>query len=228
VRRIENDGESKFFSHAGNATTFQLHAHGLGTSAKCLVSRSAEIGISSRPVNDAEIEALSAAHRIDIDASDNEHLLALDGLVVIVHPSNRVRQLTLDQVAQMFSSARFGAASAVATFRSSATAGRASLVSAPAFALCSSIVLRFDRGSANLDTRAQQDVARSARYLGTPAARGNRFLVPGFADNDGRWANNIRLSPDERRRPHAHGSRPASQSAMTRRCPSSISPRGMR
>ena len=72
-------------------------------------------------------------------------------------------------------------------------AARTSLSTALDTASRTSLVLRFERASAVLDTRAQQDVARFARYLNS-AARDKRFLIAGFADSDGGWATNQRLA----------------------------------
>nr|MBX2804600.1 substrate-binding domain-containing protein [Hyphomicrobiales bacterium] len=72
-------------------------SYGSGTSASNLLSGGAEIGASSRPIKDSERQAL-----IDAGLSVNEHVLALDGLPVIVSPSNPLDRLTLEQVAQIF------------------------------------------------------------------------------------------------------------------------------
>ena len=61
------------------------------------------------------------------------------------------------------------------------------------------IAFRFEKGSAQLDNRALQDVARLARYLSAPAQAGKRYMIAGFADATGSWAANSRLA-DERAR----------------------------
>ena len=72
-------------------------SHGSGTSATNLLSGAAEIGASSRLIKDTELKALN-----DAGLTVNEHVLALDGMPVIVSPSNPVEQLTLEQIAKIF------------------------------------------------------------------------------------------------------------------------------
>lgn len=341
----------------GPKTTIELHAHGSGTSAKGLLSGAAQIGMSSRPATDAEVQAIQAAHGVNIRTPGSEHVLALDGLAVIVNPANPVRQLSLDQVAQIFAgqitswsavggpsapivvhrrddksgtydtfnslvlsprkvkpspqatahessetlseavfrdqnaigfiglpyinrnkplpiaescgittaASRFtvksesyplarrlylysfgrpkhraaqdllefvmsdeaqptiqeagfveqsveiqaaadqqawadGLASAAGAYlpagKELPQPARATLARTIAGAQRTSLVLRFERASSALDTRAQQDVARFARYLRSPEARGKRFWIAGFADSDGPWGLNVNLSRD--------------------------------
>ncbi len=56
------------------------------------------------------------------------------------------------------------------------------------------LVFRFEKGSAQLDNRALQDVARLARYLSNPAQAGKRYFVVGFADSSGSWGANSHLA----------------------------------
>ncbi|MGA8171005.1 MAG: phosphate ABC transporter substrate-binding/OmpA family protein [Methylocystis sp.] len=58
----------------------------------------------------------------------------------------------------------------------------------------SSMEFRFETGSSALDTRAQQDVARLARYLRQLGSSSKRFQIVGFADTDGSWVRNERLA----------------------------------
>jgi phosphate transport system substrate-binding protein len=57
-----------------------------------------------------------------------------------------------------------------------------------------SMVFRFEYGSADLDPRAQQDIGRLARFLQSPAMAGKRFLLVGFADSKGGWSSNNSLA----------------------------------
>jgi phosphate transport system substrate-binding protein len=57
-----------------------------------------------------------------------------------------------------------------------------------------SAVFRFEYNSSQLDTRAQQDVQRIARWLKSPAAAGKKFFVAGFADSNGSWRTNYKLA----------------------------------
>jgi len=79
-----------------------LAAKGSGNSAKGLLEGKAAIGMSSRRVNDEETAKINAQMNINIRAPGNEHVLALDGLAVIVNQSNPIKQLTLDEIARIF------------------------------------------------------------------------------------------------------------------------------
>jgi phosphate transport system substrate-binding protein len=56
----------------------------------------------------------------------------------------------------------------------------------------SSITFRFEKGSAQLDNRALQDVGRLSRFLAS--APGKRFFIVGFADSTGSWGANLNLA----------------------------------
>jgi phosphate transport system substrate-binding protein len=75
-----------------------LRSHGSGTSFPALLSGAAEIGASSRPVKPEELKSLNDAGR-----SVQPHVLALDGLLVLVSPSNPISELSLDEIAKIFS-----------------------------------------------------------------------------------------------------------------------------
>ncbi len=85
------------------ARVIDFQSHGSGTSAKGLLSGAALIGMSSRRANEAEQKDISVRYSTDIWAPDNEHVLALDGLAVIVNPANPIKSLDLKQIAQIFS-----------------------------------------------------------------------------------------------------------------------------
>ena len=338
-----------------SGVVIDLKAHGSGTAMKSLLEGNAVIGMSSRRANDDEAKAIQSKFNLNIRGSGNEHVLALDGLAVIVNPANPIRQLTLFQIAQVFAgqianwsgvggvdapirvhrrdekSGTFDTFNSVVLSpqklkmspaalahessevlsdevsrdvhaigfiglpyinRSRALSvgetcgisshptkfaikseiyplsrrlflyslGRPGLPTAAElldFALSdaaqqkiqevgfvdqlvdfqdtaeqqnwtqafttapgqflpagtqvpvdqagvfasassrtqrSSITLRFERSSADLDTRAQQDVARLVRYLRSPAASGRQIWLAGFADAEGSWANNLSLA----------------------------------
>ena len=91
-------------SRSGAATVIDLQAHGSGTSAKSLLDGKAMIGMSSRRINAEEANAVTAKFNLNPQAIGNEHVLALDGLAVIVNPENSVKQLSLEQIGRIFSS----------------------------------------------------------------------------------------------------------------------------
>ena len=90
-------------SPAGTQAVINFAAHGSGTATPGLVDGKAVIGMASRALNDAETKFIDERFKVPIRAAGNEHVLALDGIAVIVHPDNGVKQLTLEQIAKIFS-----------------------------------------------------------------------------------------------------------------------------
>ena len=80
----------------------ELHAHGSGTAYTGLKDAKADIGMSSRPIKDAENDALTPLYG-DMRSMGAEHVVGLDGLAIIVHPANKIDKLTVEQVANIFS-----------------------------------------------------------------------------------------------------------------------------
>ncbi|NLO81402.1 MAG: phosphate ABC transporter substrate-binding protein [Xanthomonadaceae bacterium] len=80
----------------------EIHAHGSSTAFQGLMAGSADLGMASRPILDREVTALQPQLG-NLTAVGSEHVIALDGLAVIVHPSNPVHSLSTRQVAQLFS-----------------------------------------------------------------------------------------------------------------------------
>jgi phosphate transport system substrate-binding protein len=86
-----------------NKVVVDFRAHGSGTAAKGLVGGSAIIGMASRRLKPKEVDAINVRYAINALAPHNEHVLALDGLAIIVNKANPVKALSLDQIARMFS-----------------------------------------------------------------------------------------------------------------------------
>jgi phosphate transport system substrate-binding protein len=85
----------------GGKEVINLQSHGSATSAPDLLDKSI-IGMSSRRINAEESAALTAKFGINPQQSSNEHVLALDGVAVIVNQANPITQLSLDQIARIF------------------------------------------------------------------------------------------------------------------------------
>lgn len=92
-------------AETSRAITVELHAHGTGTAFTSLISKSADLGMASRPVNDKEREAVMAAGLGDLRSPSQEHVVGLDGLSVVVNPANPVATLTLTQLGSIFTGA---------------------------------------------------------------------------------------------------------------------------
>jgi len=71
---------------------------GSGNGIKSLVNGACDIATTSRFLKEHEFSAA-----FDNDVMPVAHVVAMDGLSVIVHPSNPVRKLTLDQIRDIYS-----------------------------------------------------------------------------------------------------------------------------
>ncbi|MCI4660699.1 MAG: phosphate ABC transporter substrate-binding/OmpA family protein [Neomegalonema sp.] len=86
------------------AATIDLQRHGSSTSFKGLMAGQAEIGMSSRRIKDKEVEAMAALAGVaDARGKESEHVLALDGLAVIVSNRNPLNALSMEEIAKLFS-----------------------------------------------------------------------------------------------------------------------------
>lgn len=74
----------------------ELRAHDTASGFAALAGGAAVIGLASRRMTGPE------GGLPDLRDTPNEHILALDGLAVIVHPDNPLGALTLDQIAGLF------------------------------------------------------------------------------------------------------------------------------
>ncbi|WP_286220938.1 substrate-binding domain-containing protein [Marinobacter apostichopi] len=75
-------------------------AHGSSTGFTALNAGEANIWASSRPVKSSELSQMAA--RADLTELASEHVIAIDGLAILVHPSNPVNQLNIDTLAGIF------------------------------------------------------------------------------------------------------------------------------
>ncbi len=74
-----------------------IRGGGSGTGLAALINKTCEIAMSSRPIGEKEISE-AKANGVD----PREWRVALDGLIVIVHPANPVSRLTLDQLRDVY------------------------------------------------------------------------------------------------------------------------------
>ncbi|HEY0287811.1 MAG TPA: phosphate ABC transporter substrate-binding/OmpA family protein [Pseudomonas sp.] len=85
----------------GQRVSIDVAAHGSSTGFSALQADKADLAASSRPIKDSELKALSALG--DLKSHDAEHVIAIDGVTVILHPSNPLRELSTAQLAEIFS-----------------------------------------------------------------------------------------------------------------------------
>lgn len=77
-----------------------VQAHGTGTGHADLVSGKADVWMASRAANPDEVQAARSIGELHTPAQ--EHVVALDGLAIIVHPDNPLSELRIDQVRDAF------------------------------------------------------------------------------------------------------------------------------
>ena len=78
----------------------EIFAHGSSTAFDDLATGRCDIGMSSRRIRRKEVEKLSTLG--DLSSAASEHVVALDGLAVIVNPTNSVSALTRKAIADIF------------------------------------------------------------------------------------------------------------------------------
>lgn len=88
-------------SAQGQPVRVDVFAHGSGTGFNALKAGHADLVASSRPIKDRELVGLETLG--DLKSPDAEHIIAIDGLTILVHPQNPISQLTTEQLAQIFS-----------------------------------------------------------------------------------------------------------------------------
>ena len=84
----------------GRNLSVLVAAHGSSTGFRSLASGRAGIWASSRPVKPSEADQVHA--QADLTALESEHVIAIDGLAILVHPSNPINQLSIDTIGQIF------------------------------------------------------------------------------------------------------------------------------
>ncbi|MGB0506644.1 MAG: phosphate ABC transporter substrate-binding/OmpA family protein [Pikeienuella sp.] len=85
--------------------SIDLRADGSANAFPGLISGQAAIGMSSRQVSRQEITALERAGIPQISSAGREHVLALDGLIVVVSQRNPLRSISAEDLADVFSGA---------------------------------------------------------------------------------------------------------------------------
>lgn len=86
-----------FRAKYGPSTGFVIEALGSSTGFAGLFDGSADLAASSRPINEKELETARS-----LGMSLREVVIAYDGVAVIVHPDNQVRELSLAQLSALF------------------------------------------------------------------------------------------------------------------------------
>ncbi|MBV8756215.1 MAG: substrate-binding domain-containing protein [Deltaproteobacteria bacterium] len=76
---------------AGREISIDVIAHGSATAFDGLAAKTCDVGMASRAINDGEVAKLASLGNLRSPAT--EHVIALDGIAVIVNPNNPLRAL---------------------------------------------------------------------------------------------------------------------------------------
>ena len=82
--------------------TVEVSHHGSASGFKDLEQRKAAVAMSSRPIRPDEAQRLAAQGAGDMRAPGREHVLGLDGLLVLVSPENPAASISIDDLAKVF------------------------------------------------------------------------------------------------------------------------------
>lgn len=106
VERSAGTGKQIFLTSTGsNGLRVSIAAEGTSTAFTGFAAGECDIGMASRAMSDDEKNTLAAKGIDDLRAPATEHVIALDGIAVIVHPGSHVRSLDKDQVQAIFTGA---------------------------------------------------------------------------------------------------------------------------
>ncbi len=88
---------AEYYMAANPDVNITVSESGSGNGAKSLVNNTCDVAAMSRPMKDSEFKAAA-----DKGIQPVAHVIALDGLPILVHPSNPVQDLTVEQVRKIF------------------------------------------------------------------------------------------------------------------------------
>ena len=87
----------------GSEFVADFKSHGSNTALKALGDKTAEFGMMSRRMTPEEVRTFSEKGLGDFTQPQQEHVVALDGLIIMVHPQNPVTRFTMRQLTDVFS-----------------------------------------------------------------------------------------------------------------------------
>lgn len=96
-----NETQIRALNAQGQPLHIDIAAHGSSTGFAALGNAEADLAAASRPITDSEAQHLQALG--DLRDKASEQVIGLDGVAVIVHPANPLSQLTITQLALVFS-----------------------------------------------------------------------------------------------------------------------------
>jgi phosphate transport system substrate-binding protein len=102
-RRVGDADQLEIDARLGGALiAVDLRARGTATAFDGLAANACDIGMASRAITDAEVKKLAAVGILDPRSPASEHVIALDGIAVIVHPNNPLRELDRTALHDLF------------------------------------------------------------------------------------------------------------------------------
>jgi len=81
-------------------SSITISAHGSATAFTALAENNCDIGMASRKIKPEEAAKLSSLG--DMVSASSEHILGLDGIAVVINPSNPIDHLDKDQIMRIF------------------------------------------------------------------------------------------------------------------------------
>lgn len=88
---------AEYYMTANPDVNLTVSESGSGNGAKSLVNNTCDVAAMSRPMKNSEFKAAA-----DKGIQPVAHVVALDGLPILVHPSNPVQDLTVEQVRKIY------------------------------------------------------------------------------------------------------------------------------
>lgn len=101
VITAEPEEQSVHATLKGKPVAVEIHSYGSSTGFADLSAGNCDIAMSSKPVPDKSVKSLT--HIGDMRSPECEHVLALDGIAIIVNPSSPVKELPISKIAALFS-----------------------------------------------------------------------------------------------------------------------------
>jgi len=107
IREEKAEDEELLLRAGGKSANFSasVASHGSSTAVTTLLKGGADIGMMSRPITSDEVASLAAIGFGEANKPGQEHVVALDGILVFVNKSNPVNELSLSDIAAIFSGA---------------------------------------------------------------------------------------------------------------------------
>lgn len=96
----QNESRVQGFLPDRNAhVAVDIAAHGSGTGFSALSTATTDIAAASRPI---KVKEQALFDGLDLTTSDSEHIIGIDGLAIVVNPSNTLQSLSVKDLRRIF------------------------------------------------------------------------------------------------------------------------------